>query len=608
MPESTLTTAPRQNWLISTRGASAKLYALAIVNTKFRGLAQKSTLSGAVAQSGPIGDEFVFNMNPKSLDLEEPGSTVITPTQDGSNFVESQGSLYKNIAIGGTTGLRPNKADVKIIPVLGIPNPLSNPDVSPETLLPAKERTGMDELLSLRNLFRRYWDLKRDPAHAHETMMVWQNGKEGEFYIVEPINIRTRRDSGSPLTWAYEISLRTLKRVEFEFVRPNDPYKERNSRTRLSERLTDITRKLSSALAIAQALTDRTVGVAQATLNEVIGPARAVLDGVTGITTSATRAFSIPRNSLALLSRSAIDLSDALEAANSANNAYKEEGVLTQLAEVQKAFKSIAKQASRLFAEDSLFAQPISSKFKARSDAYIDPDTGRKPPRSSSPTNIANAPVGSGTALGTVLGRDNIFSVAQRLLGDSARWKELVVTNDLKPPYVDPTGDGVKVKRPGDKILYPTSGSSSPSAVTPDTNAVPDPIVGRLGRDLQLVSFSAAGGLVLLDLAKNINGDLERIEGIDNLEQAIELKFSTEQGSLPTHPDYGLAAPIGSKALIRTFIGFHLNLRSSLLADPRISSVNSLSFQLDGNTVSVNADLNVAEIDQGVSISFDARR
>jgi hypothetical protein len=45
-----------------------------------------------------------------------------------------------------------------------------------------------------------------------------------------------------------------------------------------------------------------------------------------------------------------------------------------------------------------------------------------------------------------------------------------------------------------------------------------------------------------------------------------------------------------------------------LLADPRISSVNSLSFQLDGNTVSVNADLNVAEIDQGVSISFDARR
>jgi nucleoid-associated protein YgaU len=42
--------------------------------------------------------------------------------------------------------------------------------------------------------------------------------------------------------------------------------------------------------------------------------------------------------------------------------------------------------------------------------------------------------------------------IAQREYGDAARWVDIVVLNNLKPPYIDTVRrDGVKI--PGDKLL-----------------------------------------------------------------------------------------------------------------------------------------------------------
>jgi hypothetical protein len=47
------------------------------------------------------------------------------PTQDGGQFVEHQGQIYKNIQITGTTGMRPNRKVWFFIPILGITNPFT---------------------------------------------------------------------------------------------------------------------------------------------------------------------------------------------------------------------------------------------------------------------------------------------------------------------------------------------------------------------------------------------------------------------------------------------------------------------------------------------------
>ena len=604
---------PRSNWLISTRGQAQNLYALAIVDKDFADLTAPmsvSTLSGAVAKSQEIGGlEVVFKMNPKTLDLEEPASVSITPTQDGGQFIEHQGCIYKNVSITGTTGLRPNRKGTQLIPVFGIPNPLAAADVNPETQLPNGEKTGFDDLIELRNLFRKYFDLKADPATSHKAVMVWQNGKEGEFYVVEPQVFRARRQSGSPLTTDYEIQLRTIGRVDYHFFLKKDPRQERSAIHRLNERLTEATRVMTSAFSTLTALVDRTVGVGQATVNNIMSPARAVMDGLTATVTSGSRALAVPRNSIALLAGSALEFMESLNVQQGELNAYKQFGMATQLSAVLHAYKQIFRVSSRLVAEDALFSRSLTAVVSARSRAYLNPTTGLRPPRSGgSRTNVALAASGSATRMARVMGGDNIYTVAQRLLGDQARWKELVIINDLKPPYISPAGNGKTILRPGDDILFPSESATQTSGITPTINEKPDIFVQRLGRDLRLRADASAGAIDVFDLVLDRHGDLARISGMPNLEQAIHIKFSTEQGTLPTHPTFGIKAPIGTKALLRSMIGFQLNARATLLSDSRIRSVRKLNINSEGNTVTVKADIEVADIDRTVSVGFEARR
>src|SRR5262245_24918353 len=53
---------------------------------------------------------FIFPLNPQSIEQDEEGAVVITPTQGGGKFIENQGSLMKDIVITGTTGFLPTKA------------------------------------------------------------------------------------------------------------------------------------------------------------------------------------------------------------------------------------------------------------------------------------------------------------------------------------------------------------------------------------------------------------------------------------------------------------------------------------------------------------------
>ncbi len=163
-----------------------------------------------------------------------------------------------------------------------------------------------------------------------------------------------------------------------------------------------------------------------------------------------------------------------------------------------------------------------------------------------------------------------------------------MLLNDLKAPYISDDGDGKDGLRPGvHNILFPAAPTQT-SEVSPNSREE-DLLVQRLGRDFKLVTVESASGIYAFDIAVDSGGDLARIEGVENLAQAVELKFSVERGELPTHPSYGIEHPIGRKANIRSLIAFDLEARASLLMDTRVSNVSTLNYELIRNVLRVYA-------------------
>jgi hypothetical protein len=581
----------RNNWSISTPGRSTNLYALAIMPMS------ATSMESTPSESEPLRKlEYVFTVNPKSIDMDEPVAVNIQPTQDGSQFIEHQGSLYKTITIRGTTGVRPeaNGAAYK-----------------------AGDTTGFDDFMNLRNLFRNYMDIKRDPNLSYKYKMVWQNGKEGEFYQVEPISFRTPRDASSPITFNYEIQLRTIRKLEFvnkSHADNQDSHKELTGIARFNERLSESSKRLSKSITDMKTNMDKLSTKAQVTVNRFITNGTDVLNAVTNVINGANRILGMPRSSISLLSRTSQEFFSELQDFDYAVRGYGTTprpitaNATTATSVVSHASKEFARSLTQLFNIDELYLDQDTSIIARRQRPYSDPALGNQFPRKSKdPTNVLNTVVSQSKSVATVSGNDNIYSLAYRLLGDASRWKELVIANKLSPPYVDPTGDGRTVLRPLDPILYPSASSTADSSISPDLLVV-DPLIARLGRDVKVVSYTELSGTVLLDLEVCNTGDLSVVEGLNNIQQAIELRFSTEQGSLPLHPTYGVQAPIGSKMKIRTLVGWQINVRSSLLSDERINSINKLAFDLNGNVLSVKANLTIADVNQSLAVNFDTRR
>lgn len=167
-----------------------------------------------------------------------------------------------------------------------------------------------------------------------------------------------------------------------------------------------------------------------------------------------------------------------------------------------------------------------------------------------------------------IRGGDTIRSLAQRLLGDFKRWRELVEINQLVYPFIsDSSAPGVL--SPGDSLIYPGNVPGSPPS---------DELEAELyGRDLALQDgyLQLQGGTLGLAL------------GLENLRAALERRLSTERGGLPAHPtSYGrkINQYIGGVADDVNLRLIKLELDACCLQDPRAIAVDS-SAAHDGRAV-----------------------
>lgn len=169
---------------------------------------------------------------------------------------------------------------------------------------------------------------------------------------------------------------------------------------------------------------------------------------------------------------------------------------------------------------------------------------------------------------------DTLQRIALRELGDASRWQELVLINNLKPPYLvslDSLGAGLLAY--GDLIKVPAPGAGIAS--TTDTEST-------FGADLEIRSGF---------LEANEGGDLSIVSGIPNLSQALCVRLSVEKQELGFHPEYGcwVRALLGSIGGSRSTQLAAFYVSSSLREDDRVLTVESCTAEYRGDAIWVNA-------------------
>ena len=198
---------------------------------------------------------------------------------------------------------------------------------------------------------------------------------------------------------------------------------------------------------------------------------------------------------------------------------------------------------------------------------------------------------------------DNIQTIAAKYLGNPDKFKDLVVYNGLKPPYIDPTpleDDPVRVPgvlRPGDNIFIPTSGSGGRGFGVvrnddyPIVQSLPE-IEKNFGVDIQLTDD--------FDIMVSSTGDVKMVGGTQNVAQGLVVKLLLENGALQRHPEIGGGLSIGVKAL--QISETMQNVRRSLEKDGRVQRVIFADIKQEGPKVMLNLVLKLKNIDQPVAI------
>lgn len=220
----------------------------------------------------------------------------------------------------------------------------------------------------------------------------------------------------------------------------------------------------------------------------------------------------------------------------------------------------------------------------------------------------------------TIVSGDEIKSLAQHYLGDASQWVNIVILNQLSYPFIidglRPKDNTDSVKYIGEKLLIPISSADDQADLSANGfNLYPFELQSDydllLGTDYNLFSTETSGielssGQVG-ELSVNHTGDLKTVSGVNNLKQAIIIKFATPYGSLTHHPDFGshITEYIGKTGSIETLQNMQDECTRTVLTDGRVEDVNFPVFNYDSSlkTLAISMQLTPISIDQIINMS-----
>lgn len=173
-------------------------------------------------------------------------------------------------------------------------------------------------------------------------------------------------------------------------------------------------------------------------------------------------------------------------------------------------------------------------------------------------------------------------------------WREIAYFNKLDPPYivneVINTYPG-NVAHIGTVLYIPTYDYT----VSPKIEDISQEAIEQqaYGCDLDIYSATDDNGKM-----KNIevkgecsatDNDLRMVKGIENLKQALQIRLSTEKGSLMLHPDFGsnLSRMCGLKGSTENLTKMMLEAQECLLSDFRVNGLSDLKLEKTERVVKI---------------------
>ena len=646
----TVTTSPTTNDILYTG------------DFDLRYLGHSKAKYGFILVAPLLEEQFIFDINPQSIETDEPFATVITPTP-GDFFTEKQGILLKDIVISGHTGFLPRKGIDKSIAARTF-YALGRLTEAENAL--AKRAyagvSGYDSFMRLRSLFRHYGDIHRNASDEirAQTRLYWVNMKDNEIWLVEPISFHGARAVPRTMVYSYNIRITTLAKGAGAFSPVPGDFSDFklgsvSVLSAIRNRIDDANILLQRGMGLLDSF--RTI---QSQISSILSVGSTISEAINNLASGAKEFLDFPASLFAQITTGVTSI-------------YQSAGDLAidLPVDVLEGLCTLEQEYDNLGARLNLFAPPWQAKWNHAIADFNQSYGIQGDVKAELAVGLTRNALGEATPQ---RGED-MPQFANRILGDASRWQEIVALNELTWPYFSPTADSrmAGTVAPGDPLLVPlvgaaknydnmvgaTAGIPGPSFSDDVASAAPLTLtkvdaqawrpnewvgftveitsglgIGQtrlvtantsttltldlvwsilpnatsvfklyfktfesvsrkgveesLGSDVQLVYDSTRK---LWTFAINASGDIQTIQGMSNLSQALDIKLRTDQGTLVLYPWFGLRPLTGTAGTPENLIKSRLYYEETILSDSRIESITKLSFELIQDVLTISAEL-----------------
>ena len=367
----------------------------------------------------------------------------------------------------------------------------------------------------------------------------------------------------------------------------------------------------------AEKLVNTALDFGQDISRSILEPAQSAIELATGLLESvsstgadiASRFAQVPIDILRDVHRSAIDVAATVDSTLS-----DAERVSSLSGNLSRIMKDIARTVAGVFValrgivvdDVNRSARAFASKYRRRdADAALGVDgvplTQTKIGDAGSNTAFGSSNIPRGKKVITTPRGVSIKTIAVQQLGSAGRYKEIVVLNGLRAPYISPGGDGINVLRPGDPMLIPVEleDAEDTNQVISTRDDIERRDAIRYGRDIKI-------NLDTRDFLADARGDLATVEGLENLKQAAHIKVFTKPGDLQVHPWFGFAPEPGEGLTVDLLAQYQLQFRMTLLSDTRIERINELSMNASGDVLYSRVSLTAKDQDDAIALDLRA--
>ena len=509
-------------------------------------------------------------INPKRYNLSEPFAVNLTPAEDDSVVTEENGIIIREIILEGTTGLKKRKEEA-----LGRGGAIGT------------EASGVDHFLSLRQMFRDYSEMKKDPELAPHIQMHFHDVKNDEHFVVVPRSFETPRDAATNrVHFTYRITLAAIMLFPpppepddlFDFLGIGDEMKDitkavYTGRAFFVEGINEI-ETMRKRLRNPELIFD-SIGLS-------LNSAHDLIDGITQSIEAQKEFWAAGED---LVEDAEEDLDNTIEDYNTVKEWIS--------ARILKKIRLSSLQL--IHVRTNKFAEPLANKqaksFSGERNLTIS-DLANKTGGATvgSRTRLAlGSEREAGLNLGTfgssreigILASDTIDTLS--IKHDVPR-EAIIALNDLRYPYISKVG-GPGILKPGDSVLIPMRAAGETVGVVPDDQYLTNQDI-LYGVDIALDPTLAQERIFDIKIDEMHGSvDVECIRGTKNVIQGVQILIGTERGTTDFIPELGIRRTVGVRATLDLMLIASVYLREAILSDPRIVRIESSKVTLVGDVL-----------------------